>query len=159
MVRAISIHCPSQPRHGRLSMVLDLWSHGGVARSLLPCLGSSGSECPTPVDGCARAARGGARAVADAHPSTSTRTHPHGGLESAVGVRVRSPRRRGAERRGANPGAGREVATGTGEEASRTGWARDEDVEAAIVAGEAGRGHRERGRVSAGHMDDFVMVL
>jgi hypothetical protein len=43
MIRAISGHCPRQPRHGRLSMVLDLWRHGGVAHSLLPCLGSSGS--------------------------------------------------------------------------------------------------------------------
>jgi hypothetical protein len=100
--------------------------------------------------GGARAARGGARAAADVHPGTLTRTHPHGGVESGVVVRVRSPRRQGAERRGANPGAGGEVATGIGEEASRTGWARDEDVEAAIVAGETGKGHREWGRVSAG---------
>lgn len=74
------------------------------------CCHALGAAGPAPADGCARAARGGA----NAHPGTSTMTHPHGGLESGVGVRVRSPRRRGAERRGPNPGAGGEVATGIG---------------------------------------------
>lgn len=114
-------------------MVLDLWRHGGVACSLLPCLGSSGSGACRWLCSCsARRSERAPRHVDDDSPTWGFRERGGSASEEPSAARSRAER--------AKSGSGRRGGDGDREDASRTGWARDEDAEAAVVAGELAGG-------------------
>jgi hypothetical protein len=126
MIRAISDHCPRQPRHGRLSMVLDLWRHGGVARSLLPCLGSNGSGACRWL--CSCSARRSDRApwhVDDDSPTWGFRERGGSASEEPSAVRSRAERgKSGSGRRGGDRDRGRGIEDGMGARWGRGGCCR-----------------------------------